>query len=235
MRRLTTIGLVCAAALAAAGCSSVPLLDADTYKNAFTRTPDVFAVPEWATSSRADNVKLGPSGPVAPDDLVTADGRCSVPAEAAQAWAPRAETTATASADRPVGSVAGDLAGAPLPRGQQQVASAPLPDRLEPATPGVFTPTIAGGVALAMSECEVVRRAGQPNNVVIGADAKGERKVTLTYLGGTWPGIYHFQSGRLKEIEAAPEPPKPAKPAPRKKTPTKRAPQAAGSPRVYVQ
>ena len=63
-----------------------------------------------------------------------------------------------------------------------------------------------GGIALGMTECEVVRRAGLPDNVNIGAGEKGERKVVLTYLSGTWPGIYTFDAGRLKVIDRAPVP-----------------------------
>ena len=205
MRRLSTFGLVCGIGLSAAGCSNSPLMNADSYREAFSRTPDIFTVPEWAKSNRADNVKLGPSGPVAPEDLVSADGQCAAKAETAQASAPSPEVAA-----------------------QQQAAAAPLPDRLEPAAPGTFTPTISGGIALAMSECEVVRRAGQPSNVAISADPKAGRKVTLTYASGPWPGIYQFESGRLKVIEAAPAPAKPAK-----KPPAKRSKSASGA-RVYV-
>ena len=74
-----------------------------------------------------------------------------------------------------------------------------------------------GGVALGMSECDVVRRAGLPGNVNIGAGDKGERKVVLTYLTGPWPGIYTFDAGRLKEVDRAPEPPAPPKAPPKKK------------------
>ena len=64
----------------------------------------------------------------------------------------------------------------------------------------------------------MVRRAGVPANVSIGAGESNERRVVLTYLAGPWPGIYTFSSGRLKEISAAPVQPKPpAKPAPKKK------------------
>jgi hypothetical protein len=71
-------------------------------------------------------------------------------------------------------------------------------------------PPSTGGVGLGMTECQVVQRAGQPNNVEIGAESN-ERKVVLTYAGGTWPGIYTFADGRLKVIDriAAPEPAKP--------------------------
>lgn len=86
---------------------------------------------------------------------------------------------------------------------------------VQPA-PGAAQPAPAIGVALEMSECEVVRSEGVANNISIGANERGEREVTLTYLQGARPGIYRFTSGRLKSIERAPEPP-PKKPAPRSK------------------
>ena len=58
---------------------------------------------------------------------------------------------------------------------------------------------------------------GLPGNINIGAGDKGERKVVLTYLTGTWPGIYTFDNGRLKVVERAPAPPAPAKPPAKKK------------------
>ena len=68
---------------------------------------------------------------------------------------------------------------------------------------------VLGGIALGMTECQVVRRAGTPSNVTIGSAGKGQRKVVLSYLGGEWPGVYHFQSGRLKIIDALPQQSKP--------------------------
>lgn len=77
-----------------------------------------------------------------------------------------------------------------------------------------------GGIALEMTECEVVGRAGQPDNIEVGTTDRGERAVTLTYTGGPRPGIYRFTSGRLSAIERGEEPPpepaKPKKPAPKK-------------------
>ena len=78
---------------------------------------------------------------------------------------------------------------------------------------------VVGGVALGMSECEVVRRAGQPEKVEIGAGEGGRRTVVLTYLRGSWPGIYRFADGRLNEIERVAEPPAP--PTPQRKKPAK--------------
>jgi hypothetical protein len=105
--------------------------------------------------------------------------------------------------------------------------------RLEPAAPAV-----AGGIALGMTECQAVLRAGTPSNVSISGGDKGERKAILTFLSGPWPGIYTFTDGRLKVIDRAPEQPKPAG-APAKKTPKKKSgtPKTASHDfqRVYVQ
>ena len=66
------------------------------------------------------------------------------------------------------------------------------------------TPLTAGGIALQMTECDVVRRAGRPEQVQVGADERGERAVVLTYQRGPRPGIYRFAGGRLKSVERAP-------------------------------
>src|SRR4029077_11696182 len=92
---------------------------------------------------------------------------------------------------RRVGWVAGDLAGSPMPAGL--VPNQPARD------PG--GPEIIGGIGLGMTECDAVRRAGAPSQVSVGTGDSGERKVVLTYLTAPWPGIYTFNSGRLKVIE----------------------------------
>ncbi len=122
--------------------------------------------------------------PVTPEDYVSADGSCALPATASAA--PAAEANA--------GTVGGDLASAP---------AAPAPT--------------GGGVALTMTECEVVTRLGRPQQLDIGSNA-GDRAVTMTYVQGDRPGIYHFAGGRLKEIERGPEP-EPVKQKPVKKKP----------------
>lgn len=99
--------------------------------------------------------------------------------------------------DAAVGTPAGDLGTA---------ATVPSEQALVP-----------GGVALGMTECQVVAHAGQPGQVDIGADETGGRKVVLTYMSGPWPGIYTFSAGRLKVVDrvAQPEPQKPARKKPR--------------------
>ena len=71
---------------------------------------------------------------------------------------------------------------------------------------------VAGGIALQMTECDVVKRAGAPEKMELGTNELSERKLTLTYVHGTRPGIYGFVAGRLVTIERAPEPPAPSKP-----------------------
>ena len=80
---------------------------------------------------------------------------------------------------------------------------------------GGGAPPATGGISLQMTECDVVKRAGQVEKIDFGADDKGQRSVVMTYLQGPWPGIYRFTAGRLVSIERAPAPP-PA-PAPAKK------------------
>ncbi|MBI1202783.1 MAG: hypothetical protein GC182_09760 [Rhodopseudomonas sp.] len=190
------------------------MFDSKSDTKLFAKPFSLFAREDGSRASEGTVVNLGPSGPVAPEDLVGPDGRCA-PAAAPQASAAQpapsaAEPPPAANpADRRVGSLAGDLAGPPMPPG----AAPQGPD----ATGDAGIQTLPGGISLAMTECDVVRRAGLASNVSIGVGDHNDRKVVLTYLGGTWPGIYTFSGGRLKEISRAPEQAKPAKATPRKK------------------
>jgi len=222
-RANSRVALVCVLALAGAvaGCKNVTGVFQDQNDGGwFSKPVDIFAKPDWARAS-ADykGTDLGPRGPAGPDDLVGADGRCAFGApEMVQAAAPAAANGPTG--DRPVGSMAGDLAGAPMPAGA--VAAANPGDGVQGG------PQVLGGIALGMTECQAVQRAGQPGNVNIGAGNRGERTVVLTYLTGPWPGIYHFADGRLKVIDRAPAPPEPPKAPPKKKT-KKPAKKSAGT------
>jgi hypothetical protein len=194
-----------ALALAAAGCSS-SMFDKGEGTSLFSKPVDIFAKPDWAQpqSDKIAGSDVDTGGPVGPDDLVGADGRCT----AAMAQAPATPAAAnTPQASASVGRVSGELGSEPAPA--------------TGAAPASFgAPTVVGGIALGMTECQTVRRAGQPGNVSVSASDKGQRQVVLTYLGGSWPGIYHFSDGRLKEIDrvsAPPEAPKPPKKPPKKK------------------
>ena len=77
-------------------------------------------------------------------------------------------------------------------------------------------PPALPGVALEMTECEVVHRTGQPQEVQIGTNERGDRTAVVIYRSGVRPGIYRFRGGRLVTIEAVAESaaePKPKKPA----------------------
>jgi hypothetical protein len=86
-----------------------------------------------------------------------------------------------------------------------------------PASSDAATPT-ARSVALEMTECQVVRTLGLPQNVQ--ATPGVHRTMVLTYVGSERAGIYQFIDGRLTSIERGeePEPPPPvAKKPPAKK------------------
>ena len=200
---------------ALAGCkNSLQLFEDQNEGGLFSKPMDVLTKPSWASASVDDvNVRLT-RGPVTPEELVGADGRCgpaAVQAAPVQAAAPAPPPVRPA--DRPVGSVAGDLASAPMPAATPASAN---PNAGLPEQPGGGSLTM-GGIALGMSECDVVRRAGLPGNVAISAGDRSERKVVLTYLTGNWPGIYTFDAGRLKIVDRAPVPETPVKPPAKKK------------------
>jgi hypothetical protein len=88
------------------------------------------------------------------------------------------------------------------------------------ATPeGSPEPTVAGAVALQMTECAVVGVLGAPEKIDIAANERGERLAKLLYSRGERPGLYSFTSGQLTEIERVAEPAPP--PKPQKKPPAK--------------
>jgi hypothetical protein len=97
--------------------------------------------------------------------------------------------------------------------------AAPEAGSTDPVTTPANPALAEGGIALGMTECDVVKRAGPPESVVIGANERAERTLTLTYMRNMRPGIYSFTAGRLVSIERAPVPPAPPKPA----RPTRRA------------
>jgi hypothetical protein len=75
---------------------------------------------------------------------------------------------------------------------------------------------LGGGVALGMSECDVVFRAGAPTAVQLGNKPNGDRTAVLTFNSGPRAGIYHFERGALVEMDAVAAPPAPPKTAQKK-------------------
>lgn len=92
------------------------------------------------------------------------------------------------------------------------------------APPADASALLGGGVAIGMSECDVVARLGQPTAANLGRDPNGDRSAMLTFKVGPRPGIYRFAAGRLTEmdrVELPPPPPEPAKKKIVKKKPDK--------------
>ncbi len=138
-------------------------------------------------------------------------------------WAKGGDGSSNSKTLEPVRVVgADDLVGADgrcagLAPAQDPAATGAVGDDQPVAQPAVVQPTL-GGIALGMTECETVRRAGMPTQLNISAGEKGERQAVLMYAPGTpWPGIYKFSDGRLREVERVAEPEPPKKEPPKKK------------------
>ena len=69
------------------------------------------------------------------------------------------------------------------------------------AAPGSDASGLSEGVGLGMTECEVVARAGPPNSVQLGRNPNGDRTAVISYQSGPRPGIYHFERGRLTQMD----------------------------------
>jgi len=128
------------------------------------------------------------------------------------------ETRATVKAEELVDGE-GRCASAPM------ASAVPAAEGADPVTVPPDAALAASGIGLAMTECDVVKRAGPPEKVELGANERSERALTLTYIKGPRPGIYKFVEGRLVVIERAPEPPAPPKPV-RPAKPAKQKPKS---------
>jgi hypothetical protein len=105
----------------------------------------------------------------------------------------------------------------PPPPAVQQAPAAAAANQTGSAPAATDTSALlGGGIALGMSECDVVFRAGAPNNVQIGKNPNGERTAVLTFDSGPRPGIYHFDAGKLMEVERMRTAPAPAQTAKKK-------------------
>jgi hypothetical protein len=159
------------------------------------------------------------SGIVTAADLVGPDGRCAF--EAAPTFSP--------SPAAPSDAVAQSPATDPInPRSNQALyfTAGPPAGRTASAAPGVPPDVRSGprGIALQMTECQVVQLAGYTDRVEIASNERGQRAVTLTYLSGDRPGIYRFLGGRLASMERVAEPVQPKRPQRATQTAKKPAP-----------
>jgi hypothetical protein len=90
----------------------------------------------------------------------------------------------------------------PTPQASQQAPATAAANQAPGVPPAADSGSLlGGGVALGMSECDVVSRAGSPNAVQIGKAPTGDRTAVLTFNSGPRPGIYHFAGGALTEVE----------------------------------
>lgn len=111
---------------------------------------------------------------------------------------------------------------------------APSPVAGQPGAPpadAAAASLLGGAVALGMTECEVVYRAGAPSSVQIGDNPNGGRTAVLTFASGPRPGIYHFAGGRLTDMDRVDVPAAEPKVAKR----TKRAPPKVEPQRVSTE
>ena len=172
--------------LAAALCGCAPSVF-DNNQHWFSRPFDLTGRNSGYTFSELQESR-DRSRPVAANDLVSGNGACPPPPEAA----------------------AGAPAGAPgAGPGSAPVAQAPAP----------AAPALGTGIALGMTECEVVWHVGAPSSVQIGSNRNGDRTALITFDKGPQAGIYHFERGRLMAMDGVAAPAAPPKVAARAKRP----------------
>jgi hypothetical protein len=131
------------------------------------------------------------------------------------------------SRDRRRPITANDLVAAngscPPPAAQQAPATAAANQPGNAPAAADTSTLLGGGIALGMSECDVVFRAGAPSAVQIANAPNGDRTAVLTFNSGPRSGIYHFQAGALMEVEQGQTAPAPAQTAKKKPAPAPKA------------
>jgi hypothetical protein len=182
-------------AVALGGCGS----DVDTGQAWFAKPFDMGARSAGYTFSELSESEKAQK-PITPNDLVNANGSC--PAQAA--------SVAAATAVPALAPAPGAPPGTPSP------GAAPAGD---PSS------SMGSGIALGMSECDVVFRAGQPSSVQIGNAPNGDRTAVLTFPSGPRAGMYHFLRGALTEMDGVPQAAPPPQVAKKKPTKPKKAAQ----------
>jgi hypothetical protein len=152
------------------------------------------------------------AGVVTAADLIGPDGRCAfAPAPVMAPVAPQPMPQSPSVAQTPTAEPINPVSNQAL-----YFTAGPEAGRTASASPNALPPQVRAGptgIALQMTECQVIAVAGYTERVEIGADPRGQRQVTLTYLTGERPGIYRFLNGRLASMERVAEPPQPRKPA----------------------
>ena len=192
-------------AVALGGCSTLPDVSLSDF-NMLNRN-DLLHTDDYNSFYRRD---ASTSGAVSAADLVGPDGRCAFSPAPAPTYA--SSPAAPAAAPEPVGQAPVPApASDPInPRSNQALyfTAGPEANAGAGARPSALPAQVRNGpsgIALQMTECQVVAVAGYTERVEIGAD-HGQRSVTLTYLSGERPGIYRFVNGRLASMERVAEP-----------------------------
>lgn len=130
--------------------------------------------------------------------------------------------------DRPI--TANDLIDANGACPRYVVPSPPPAAGAAPAAGPTDAASLLGaGIAIGMSECDIVARLGQPTAVNVGKGPGGDRAVALTFNSGPRPGVYRFAGGRLTEMDRV-EVPQAAAPEPAKKKMVKKKPDKTKKP-----
>lgn len=153
--------------------------DFDTSGSWFSRQMDLLGTKRGYTYSDLTD-NAKQEHPITPNDLVDGSGACPPGAAAAPPAAAPAQPLAAAANSGDNAAVSADVAS-----------------------------LIGGGVAIGMSECEVVGRLGQPSAVNFDKNPAGYRSAILTYKSGQRPGVYRFAGGRLAEMDRVEVPPAP--------------------------
>lgn len=133
-----------------------------------------------------------------------------------------------AKMDRPI--TANDLVDASGACPRYVVPSPPPAAGAAPAAGPTDAASLLGaGVAIGMSECDIVARLGQPTAVNVGRGPGGDRAAALTFNSGPRPGVYRFAGGRLTEMDRV-EVPQAHAPEPAKKKMVKKRPDKTKKP-----
>jgi hypothetical protein len=187
------------------GCANVDLENKDAW---FQKAPDFLGRNAGYTFSELQESRQ--TRPITANDLVEANGACPAPPQTAASPAP---TQSAAGAPQPqaVANPTPSSAAANPAQPQAAAGAAPTADNSGAAAgPPEADSLLAGGIALGMSECEVVYRAGAPTSVQLGQNPNGDRTAVLTFNAGPRPGIYRFEGGRLMDMDRVEVPPPPA-------------------------
>lgn len=176
--RAHEIGVVAALAIALGGCANV-----DENKDAWFSKPFQFVSRNGGYTFSELQESKNRSRPITANDLVAANGSCPTP----QVQQPAMQQAAAPPVATPAGAAPAAAPASNQPGGAPDASGA--------------DPLLGGGIALGMTECDIVFRAGAPNAVQIGKNPNGDRTAVLTFSGGPRPGIYHFEAGALMEVE----------------------------------